>query len=96
MKGQPTLWEIDEPLPSYGATKLEDLPEDYPWRFNERYQFHLAHGLAPLVASVMAERDVVNEEAAAERALRRLRPTLFDEQNQAEELRKNRPQLHVA
>lgn len=96
MKGQPTLWDIDEPLPSYGATKFQDLPGDYPWRYYERYQFHLAKGTSPPVAAVLAEQDVVNETAAAEREQRRRCPTLFDEAEQIERIKKERPRLHVA
>lgn len=89
MKGQPTLWPIDD---IYGSLTI---PEEYPWRYNELIEHYKAQLIHPAVAAVMAAEVMANEEAAAVRADRLLRPTLFDEAQAVAEIRSLRPRLRV-
>lgn len=89
MKGQPTLWPIGEVEEKYSV------PDDYPWFFHERLAYYKARLIHPSVAAVMAAEDVAHKEAMERRKLRRLQPTLFDEQKEAEKLRKDRPRLYA-
>jgi hypothetical protein len=89
MKGQPTLWPIDD---IYGDVTI---PEEYPWRYHELVERYKAQLIHPALAAVMAAEDIANEEAAAKRAERLRTPTLFDEAQAVEEQRSLRPRLRV-
>lgn len=59
---QLTLWDLPALPPEPEPVTV---PDDYPWRYHERFCYHKANHVAPALAAVLAHEDVAREEARA-------------------------------